>query len=86
MSEWGDAIALLEKQNRAFVLVTVLAVRGSSPRAERTKMVVTDNGIFDSIGGGRLEHSAMQFARELITTGLPALERRDYTLGKDLTQ
>jgi len=83
---WIDAISQLTRRNTGFVVVTVLSVKGSSPRAEQTKMVVTDDTVYDSIGGGNLEFEAIQTARSLLQGDRAAIERHDYTLGADLVQ
>ena len=45
------------------MLVTVVTLKGSSPRASGTRMVVTETAIAGSIGGGGLEHAAIKAAR-----------------------
>ena len=83
---WSDAVTELTRQNTGFVLVTVLSVEGSSPRAQQTKMVVTQDRIFDSVGGGKLEYEAIQTARSMLSEKVAAIKRRDFKLGADLTQ
>ncbi len=51
------------------VLVTVTSARGSTPRAEGTRMAVTQNSILGTIGGGRLEWEAIARARAMIASG-----------------
>lgn len=65
---WYDAIGLLRKQRRAAVLVTLVDVRGHAPRAAGAKMVVTSDDVFDTIGGGNLEETAVFRARVLLET------------------
>lgn len=83
---WIDAIGTLRRKNEAFVLVTILNVDGSAPRGPQTKMIITGENIFDSIGGGNLEFQAMEKARELLAQNQPNIESKEYTLGQDLTQ
>ena len=83
---WSDAVTELTRQNSGFVLVTVLSVEGSSPRAQQTKMVVTKDSIFDSVGGGKLEFEAIQTARSMLGENDAAIKRREFKLGADLTQ
>jgi xanthine dehydrogenase accessory factor len=53
-------------------LVTVLAVRGSAPRHEGTKMLVNaDGAITGTIGGGRIEQEATAAGAE-VAAGAPA--------------
>lgn len=84
--KWIDAIAEMRERNTAFVLVTVLDVEGSAPRGQQSKMVITERKIFDSIGGGNLEHRAMNKARTMLVENKACSERHRYTLGQDLTQ
>jgi xanthine dehydrogenase accessory factor len=64
-------------------LVTVLAVRGSAPRHEGTKMLVTAEGaITGTIGGGRIEQEATQAGAE-VAAGAPARRLRQH-LVRDL--
>ena len=56
-------IAELQGQRSSFVLVTVIAARGSTPRGIGSKMIVLENGrIFGSIGGSAVESIVIQDA------------------------
>ncbi len=83
---WIRAISGLSEENLGFVLVTVLGNRGSSPREEGAKMVVTGERTYDTVGGGNLEFQAISRARELLETGRQTLLREKFVLGKDLGQ
>jgi len=48
------------------VLVTVARAEGSVPREAGTKMLVTAHTQFDTIGGGHLEHRALDIARSML--------------------
>jgi xanthine dehydrogenase accessory factor len=50
-------------------LVTVADARGSTPRELGTRMLVTRERLFGTIGGGRLEYDAMRQARTLLAAG-----------------
>ena len=66
MYEILDAALSLLTAGRPFTLVTLVADRGSTPRAAGAEMLVRDDGsIAGTIGGGLLEHSMMQAAAEL---------------------
>jgi xanthine dehydrogenase accessory factor len=65
---WYAAIGLLRQQRHAAVLVTLTEVRGHAPRAAGAKMVVTADDVYDTIGGGNLEETAVSSARELLDT------------------
>ena len=67
--DWLEAAARARADGRSAVLVTVSGVRGHSPREAGAKMVVTTDGSFDSIGGGNLEATVTDRARELLAAG-----------------
>jgi xanthine dehydrogenase accessory factor len=54
------------------VLVTLAVARGSVPREAGTKMVVTEDQSFGTIGGGQLEFEALRVAREMLASGAAA--------------
>ena len=62
-------MARLRAERRPGVLVTVLDVRGHAPREAGAKMVVTADRTWGSVGGGNLERSALDTARELLERG-----------------
>jgi len=67
------------------VLVTVAIVEGSVPREPGAKMLVTAAGLAGTIGGGHLEHRAIEIARAMLAEGgQPRLER--FALGPSLGQ
>ena len=67
------------------VLVTVAIVEGSVPREAGAKMLVTADGFAGTIGGGHLEHRAIEIARGMLREGgAPTLER--FALGPSLGQ
>ena len=53
-----------------WILVEIVRVLGSAPRAEGTKMWVSSDSQVGSIGGGQLELSATERARSMIAEGL----------------
>lgn len=82
---WIDALKKLHYQSHSFVLVTVLHTRGSSPRDIGSKMVISRNHSYDTIGGGALEFEVIQIARELLDSDKSQV-KRIFNLGKDLKQ
>ena len=66
---WFDAIAHCQAGGEPWVLVTIIGTQGSTPRAAGSKMIITAESSFDTLGGGQLEHLIMARAREMITTG-----------------
>jgi xanthine dehydrogenase accessory factor len=67
------------------VLVTVAIAEGSVPREPGAKMLVMADGFAGTIGGGHLEHRAIEIARAMLEEGGAArLER--FALGPSLGQ
>jgi len=67
------------------VLVTVAAVKGSAPREPGARMLVRARDFDDTIGGGHLEHRALEIARAMLDTGEPRRFER-FGLGPSLGQ
>ena len=85
---WLKALAQHADNNISCVLITVIESSGSAPRVVGTRMVVTADGFSDTVGGGALEHEAIEHARELLQSEQhePLISHREFTLGSDLTQ
>ena len=71
---WLRAVERLRTDRRPGVLVTVASVRGHAPRDAGAKMVVAEDGAWDTIGGGNLEATAIARSRGLIADGRRAPE------------
>lgn len=69
---WYEGLARYQQQGIAHVLATVVAVNGSAPRALQAKMIVTQDGIVDTLGGGGLEHDVITTARQLLNGDIAA--------------
>lgn len=67
------------------IWVEVIETRGSAPRDAGTAMKVTASGSEGTIGGGALEHRAMQTARAMLADGTAGATRR-FALGPSLGQ
>ena len=67
------------------VLVTVAGVQGSVPREAGARMLVTQDGQADTIGGGHLEMRAVEIARAMLQDGRPRHTER-FALGPSLGQ
>ncbi|MTI45814.1 xanthine dehydrogenase accessory factor [Roseibium hamelinense] len=86
MRVWGHIANTLETGS-ACALVTVAAVKGSTPREPGARMIVRANGgFFGTIGGGTLEFEAIRLARSAIKEGYSGLRIRTLSLGPDLGQ
>lgn len=83
---WSSALQQLQAEGRGHVLITVITSRGSTPRDTGTKMVVTADDCFDTIGGGHLEFEAIAEARRLLLEPVSTQELKHYSLGATLGQ
>ena len=86
MNDWISALADLQSLGEACVLVTIIEEHGSTPRNAGSKMVVSAQRIFDTIGGGHLEYKAMAIAREMLASGAKAPHLERFSLGASLGQ
>jgi xanthine dehydrogenase accessory factor len=82
MSDWLTTLRALG--DTPAVLISVARVKGSAPREAGTKLIVTADRVFGTIGGGNLEFQAIALARELLGGDRPRLE--SYPLGAALGQ
>ena len=83
---WISALAELQQQGEPCVLVTIIEERGSTPRNAGSKMVVTAERIFETIGGGHLEFKAMELAREMLASRSQDTRLERFSLGASLGQ
>ncbi|WP_287028423.1 xanthine dehydrogenase accessory protein XdhC [Pseudomonas sp. UBA6310] len=83
---WINALADLQQQGEPCVLVTIIEERGSTPRNAGSKMVVTRERIFETIGGGHLEFKAMEMAREMLAARTQETRLERFSLGASLGQ
>ena len=67
--DWLRAAQQLRDGGQPGVLVTVAEVRGHAPREAGTKMVVSRDRTWGSVGGGNLEATAIVRAQEMIESG-----------------
>lgn len=89
MSHWSERLAGHYRADEACVVVTLVAIEGSSPREPGAKMLVTADGASGTLGGGTVEHLAQERAREILAAGSgnvdgPALE--SFTLSDAIDQ
>ena len=75
--DWLAAVERLRSRGEAGVLVTVAVVRGHSPREAGAKMVVSATDTWGSVGGGNLEATAIERARDMLVD--PAAEPTMFT-------
>ena len=63
---WIQALGDVEKSGQAWVIATVIGTQGSAPRESSSKMIITQEHSFDTIGGGQLEYAVCQKARTML--------------------
>ncbi len=78
--EWMRAVQGLRERRQGGVLVTVMAVRGHSPRDAGAKMVVSEDRVWATVGGGNLEAVAIERARALLAAGSREPEVLEFAL------
>lgn len=86
MNNWISALADLQARDEPCVLVTIIEERGSTPRNAGSKMVVSAERIYDTIGGGHLEYKAMDIARQMLADAQTDTRLERFTLGASLGQ
>lgn len=85
MSDWIARLSALAQAATPRVLVTVVAAKGSVPRAAGTRMIVTADAVEGTIGGGHLEYKSIEVARDLLAAGGARTLHR-FPLGASLGQ
>lgn len=61
----------LEEHQEPMVMVTIVKKSGSSPRGSGSRMLVDEKGIVaGTIGGGAVEHAAMQKGQQMLKDGI----------------
>jgi xanthine dehydrogenase accessory factor len=73
------------RREPASVLIEVKGVAGSTPRDTDAWMLVSERAIFATIGGGQLEHMAIDQARRALRLGVPAASM-NVPLGPEIGQ
>ena len=89
---WLDELAGMIADHGTVVRVSIVRVEGSAPRGAGAAMTVAAEAFIGTIGGGTLEHEALNAARTMLSnhrgTAAPAWGRsvRDFPLGPSLGQ
>ena len=66
---WHEAITHCKTSGNPWVMATVIGTDGSTPRDCGSKMIITKDQTFDTVGGGRLKFLIIQKSRELLKLG-----------------
>jgi xanthine dehydrogenase accessory factor len=80
--DWLEALQHLRSAGLPGVLATVIEVRGHAPRETGAKMVVGAESLWGSIGGGNLEATAVDQARDMMARGVTAPRTAEFALNE----
>lgn len=83
---WISVLARLQEKGVPCVLLTVLDEKGSVPRDRGSKMVVTAEKTWLTIGGGHLEFQCIATARKMLASGQAQTHSEHFNLGARLGQ
>ncbi len=89
MINWLEQLSIILRKHKKIVLVTVIDTKGSTPREPGTKMIVSEQQIEGSIGGGNLEYQCIEIARLRLLSDTKCTWRRKtqrFPLGASLGQ
>jgi xanthine dehydrogenase accessory factor len=84
--EWVATLNQLQSDRQSCVLITVLNERGSVPRDRGSKMIVTADKQFFTIGGGHLEFQCVEMARAMLQQKRAVTHCESFNLGARLGQ
>jgi xanthine dehydrogenase accessory factor len=85
--QWIEELARLRDAGTPCALVTVTNVRGSAPREPGARLIVAEGKLaWGTIGGGNLEHLAIEHALELLADPEPTSESVVYPLSEKAGQ
>ena len=84
--DWLQACQWLEQNGESYCIATIIAEVGSVPRANGSKMVISNSSQFDTLGGGNLEHQVIQKARQQLTAKQQSVAIERFSLAADLNQ
>jgi xanthine dehydrogenase accessory factor len=85
--EWIETLAELRAAKTPCAMVVVTEVKGSAPREPGARMLVADGELaWGTIGGGNLEHLALEHARELLSRAHPTSDSVVYPLAEKAGQ
>jgi xanthine dehydrogenase accessory factor len=85
-SDWLSALNLLTTQGERHVMITLIDSSGSTPRDSGTKMVVSHDAAYGSIGGGQLEYKCMDIAAAMLLAGSEEQRIEHFPLAASLGQ
>lgn len=81
MTSWDRELIAILSKNESAILTTIIHVLGSAPRNPGTKMIVTENCIKGTIGGGNFEFMIIDQCRKLLLNDDKKVMVQHYPLG-----
>ncbi len=69
--KWQQAISDCHARAEPFAVATVIGTTGSTPREGASKIVITRDRIYDTIGGGLFEFKVIEAARSMLKSPVP---------------
>ncbi|MDA8563690.1 xanthine dehydrogenase accessory protein XdhC, partial [Mariniblastus sp.] len=80
-----EALSELAATSQPFVSVTMVEATGSTPQDAGSKMLVDASGrVHGTVGGGKVEHRAIEFAKEMLSDVDRSREIVDWNLQRDI--
>ncbi|MFL6577840.1 MAG: xanthine dehydrogenase accessory protein XdhC [Povalibacter sp.] len=86
LRDWPRTALRLLQSEPSVVRVVVASVMGSAPREAGTCMLLSRTQMFGTIGGGRLEELAIEYARAALDIDEPEVRTERLVLGTQLAQ
>ncbi len=78
---WHAALHRLQRDGVPHALVTQVTSAGSTPREPGARMVITEDAVFDTLGGGNFEWQTIAAARERLARGETGIALEAFALG-----
>lgn len=79
------ALSEIATTGQPFVVVTMVDAKGSTPQDAGAKMIVNPSGlVHGTVGGGKVESRAIEFAREMLQDPARKREIIDWNLQRDI--
>jgi len=80
-----EALSKIARTGAAFVVVTMVEATGSTPQDPGTRMLVDGSGlVHGTVGGGKVEHTAIEHARAMLDDVTKNRELVDWNLQRDI--
>lgn len=78
---WHESLHRLQETAQPHALASVVGTAGSVPREPGTKMVITADTLYDTLGGGTFEYQVIDSARQALKRGESGPRLEAFALG-----